>query len=204
MKKVTQDDEFLSELSHLFLDEGYSTLTVGEIAARLRCSRRRLYEVADTKEGLFCVVIQQFFSDMLEEGRMAGAGETDLARILVDYLNVGVRAASRMSAACQRDLEALEQGRELFEQYREARSVRMRQLIDDGVAQGVFVPCHADVVTEALSGAAAQLRQPEFLARTGLSVEQALEECCRVLLGGLVNTQPGSSVTPRKSRKTAA
>ncbi|WP_175856474.1 TetR/AcrR family transcriptional regulator [Burkholderia anthina] len=189
MKKVTPDDAFLRELTNLFLDEGYSKLTVGDIAARLRCSRRRLYDMAETKEELFCAVIQQFFSNMLEEGRIASAGETDLTKVLVEYLNVGVRAASRMSAACQLDLEALEQGMDLFNRYREARSSRMRQLIESGMAQGVFVRCHAEVLTEMLSGAAAFLRRPEFLARTGLGIEQALEECCRVLLGGLLNTQ---------------
>lgn len=205
MKKVTQDDAFLNELMNLFLDEGYSQLTVGEIAARLRCSRRRLYDVANTKEELFCVVMQQFFSSMLEESRMAGAGETDLIKIFVAYMNVGVRAGSRPSAACEHDLNALEKARDLFNQYREARAVRLRQLIEEGVAQGVFVPCHAEVVTEVIRGAAISIRQPEFLARVGLSTDQALEELCRVLLGGLrVNRDPDFPGAAQGTRKPRA
>ncbi|HBO81229.1 MAG TPA: TetR family transcriptional regulator, partial [Cupriavidus sp.] len=47
------DEAFLEELTHLLITTGVSTLTIGEMAQRMRCSRRRLYEIATTKEELF-------------------------------------------------------------------------------------------------------------------------------------------------------
>ncbi len=47
------DEAFLEELTHLLITTGVSSLTIGEMAQRMRCSRRRLYEIAETKEELF-------------------------------------------------------------------------------------------------------------------------------------------------------
>ena len=54
MRKTLTDDEFFDALTNLLLAEGIKSLTVGEIASRMRCSRRRLYDIAQTKEEIFC------------------------------------------------------------------------------------------------------------------------------------------------------
>ena len=46
-------EEILDELEAIFLAEGFRGLTVGTLAARLRCSRSTLYALAATKEELY-------------------------------------------------------------------------------------------------------------------------------------------------------
>ena len=50
MKQTLHNKAFLDRLSHLFHQEGFRHFTIGELAARLHCSRRRLYAVAESKE----------------------------------------------------------------------------------------------------------------------------------------------------------
>src|SRR3974390_1369355 len=66
MKQTLTDNEFLDGLTNLFLREGITGLTVGEIAARLRCSRRRLYGIALTKEAIFSVMVDRYFRARLQ------------------------------------------------------------------------------------------------------------------------------------------
>lgn len=73
MKKTLTDDEFLDTLMELVLAEGIRNLTIGEIAARLRCSRRRLYEIAQTKEEIFCAMVDRFFRGVLDKGEHSRA-----------------------------------------------------------------------------------------------------------------------------------
>lgn len=186
MKKALTDDAFFDELTHLFLTEGIKSLTMGEMAARLRCSRRRLYDIAQTKEEIFCATVDRFFRSVLDKGEMAVRDEKDLTVALAAYLDVGVQASGRIGVPFLKDLEDSEAGRALFDGYQQARTVRLSQLIDEGVHQGVFVACHGRMVSEMILGAALRLRRPAFLAQAGLSLEEAFQELYRILLGGLL------------------
>ncbi|MEZ5646246.1 MAG: TetR/AcrR family transcriptional regulator [Burkholderiaceae bacterium] len=191
MKKTLSDSEFLHQLTTLLLQEGISSLTVATIAARLHCSRRRLYEFATTKEDLFCKVVQDFFDETLQLAERKVAEAKDRASALRASLEVGAKASAHFSLAFLQDVEASAQAKAIFDRYQEIRSQRICLLIDQGVSEGVFVPCHGQVVSQALLSAAFRLRTPAFLATTGLSLEQAFDELYRVFLGGLLaSTDP--------------
>ena len=52
--------EVLDELESLFLREGFSGVSVRELAAHVGCSRRTLYEVAPSKDELVLIVLDRF------------------------------------------------------------------------------------------------------------------------------------------------
>jgi len=187
MRKVLNDVEFFAHLSELFVQEGASTLTVSDIASRLRCSRRRLYDIAATKDDLFCLVVRRFLAGVLEEAETWISRAQDPKEALAAYLDIGVRAAGRVSAAFLRDVDALEPARAAFDDYQRLRAARLCQLIDEGVKQGVFVKCHGQVVSEIVLGAAMRLRTHAFLTQSNLTIEEAFQELYRVLLGGLLS-----------------
>ena len=193
---MERDAEFFDRLTDLVLVEGVRELTVATIAARLRCSRRRLYELAPSKEELFCLVAGNFFDKTLEEADRIAADRGDLAAALCDCLGVGAKAAQRVGLPFLRDIEASDRARAIFDGYHRARSKRIRVLIDTGVEAGVFVPCHGEIVTQMLLSATMVLRKPAFLSSVGLSLEDAFGEMYRVLLGGLVaRAHPAGSST---------
>lgn len=195
-------DEFLDELAALFLAEGIRDLTIGEIARRMRCSRTRLYAIAPTKEEIFLFIVDRFFTGVFEEGKATAARAPNPARALIESLAVGVNAGKRTSVAFLRDVEASEQPRQSFDRYQLARTRSFSHLVDQGVAEGMFVECHGAVVAELVLGAALRLRQPAFLSREGLTLESAFDEFYRVLLRGLLTPErrEGDS-TARRSRK---
>lgn len=186
MKQTQTDDEFLDGLTNLFLREGITGLTVGEIAARLRCSRRRLYGVAPTKEAIFGAMVDRYFRARLDEGEALLRDERDLTKALAAYLDVGVRSSRRIGAQFVSDVESGDATRASFDAYQQARASRLSQLIDEGVRRGIFVACHGAVVAELMLGASMLLRRPAFLARANVTIEQAFREFYRVILGGIL------------------
>jgi AcrR family transcriptional regulator len=208
MRKVLNDTDFLAQLTDLFVREGSNGLTLSEIASRLRCSRRRLYEIAKTKDELFCLVVKRFLAGVMDEAEDQVRKTCDPAEALVLYLEVGVRAAGRVTTAFLRDVDALEPARFTFDRYQEVRATRFCQLIDEGVRQGAFIECHGPVVAEFVLAAAMRLRTHAFLTRTSLTAEEAFREFYRVLLGGLLTkkhkraverSSPGSVVEPARA-----
>ncbi len=199
MAKTATEDAFLKRLIDLLLAEGIGNLTIGTLASRMRCSRRRLYGLAETKEAIFHAATACFFNEVLDEGEaLIRSRQQDLAATLTAYLDVGVRAAGRMSARFQKDLEETESTRACFDAYQQARARRLSQLIDQGVGAGVFSPCHGQVVTEMMLGAALRIRRPGFLAHADLTLEEAFAEFYRVLLGGLLADTSAPSRRPRR------
>lgn len=203
MRKTLSDDSFLNELTRLFLAEGVNGLTIGDIAARLRCSRRRLYAIAQTKEEIFCTAVDHFFQCVLNEGQALSRKEPNLTAAIAAYLNVGVRAGRKMSVRFVKDMEESEPARIKFDDFQRARTIALAELIDEGVQQGVFVPCHGLLVAELILGAALRLRRPAFLAQAHLTIEEAFQELYRVLLGGLlVDASAPKKATASKKNKT--
>ncbi|CAE6911321.1 hypothetical protein R69927_06018 [Paraburkholderia domus] len=186
MRTSRSNEEFLAELADLIKREGVSSLGIGEIAARLRCSRRRLYEVAPTKEDLLLVIARQQFQDSLAEGFQAIAAESDPARRLIAYLNAGIRSSEALGAAFLADLQQSEEGRTMFDEFQLSRSEGAREILEAGVRCGEFRPINSDVVTEVLLGAAFRLRNPAFLRRAKLTVPEAFSEAYALVLQGLL------------------
>ncbi len=196
MKSRRTEEEFMEELAALFLAQGVSALTVADIAARLRCSRRRIYALAATKEELFLLVARRLFDILVREGHEVVKGESDLSVAITAYLGVGARASARISVAYLADLDASEKGRQLFDDYQLARLRGMEHLIDEGVARGHFASHNSRLVAESLLGAAQRLRRPRFLAEAGLTLEQAFQELYTLVLDGLLVKGPRTATEP--------
>lgn len=193
MRPTLTDIEFLDALTDLLLQKGIGDLTIGDLAARLRCSRRRLYGIAQSKEQIFCVAVSHYFRRVLEKGNALVREQQDITVAIADYLDVGVQAGAQLSAPFIRDLEKSRRARASFDAYQEARAVRLSELIDQGVRAGVFVPCHGLLVSEAMLGTALRIRRAAFLDRAGLTMDEAFQEFYRVLLGGLLIKTPTAS-----------
>lgn len=204
MSSRRSQEEFLSDLFELFRVEGVSDLTVGEIARRLSCSRSRLYSVAETKEDLFLVVARRHLNSLLEESDTLRAREGDVVETITQYLDIGVRASALLGVPFLRDLDASRQGRRLFDSYQEKRGHGLAKLVERGVAQGVFHPRHATLVAEILMGGALRIRRTRFLARAGLTLEEAFSEFYELLLHGLMKPGRGKEHGSPQSWKLPA
>lgn len=186
MQTRRTDEEFAQQLSDLVKREGISGLSVAQIAARLRCSRRRLYALAPTKEGLLYRVAREHFDRMLRHGYELAEQEQDAARAIVAYLRVGVTWTRTLSQAFLRDLEASAEGRAIFDDFQQARAERGQLIIEAGIRNGDFNAHNPLVAVEVMLGAARRLRRPEFLERSGLTISEAFDEAYTIMFEGLL------------------
>ncbi len=181
----SSNEQFMQELTNLMLREGISRLTVGEIAARLRCSRRRLYTIAPSKEGLFLKVASEMFRAVRAEGWAAAARESTSAAKFAVYLGSGIPMVHRTTDAFYRDMDTLPAGRLLFDRHQRERIAGLEKLIEEGIQRGEFARFHSRVVAETLLSAARRMREPSFSAEAGATYEEAFSELSRLILNGL-------------------
>ncbi len=186
MKKTLGDEELLQTLTDLLLVEGIRNLTVGDMATRLRCSRRRLYGIAPTKEEIFCSIVDRFFQAVLDQSEDIIRKGLNPPVAIEQYLALGVTAASRIGVNFQRDVDESEVVRAIFDRFQQRRTLMLAELVDEGVRRGFFIPCHGLLVSEVILGAAMRIRRPAFLAQAVLTLEEAFQEFYRLLLGGLL------------------
>lgn len=201
MSSRRNPDDFQQELFDLVRQEGIADLTVGEIARRLRCSRSRLYAMAETKEELFLSVARRYLDSLLEASDAITVVDGDAVAAITRYLDIGVRASALLGVPFLRDLDASRAGRRLFDAYQAQRGQGLARLVEQGVAQGVFHPRHAALVAEILMGAALRIRRTRFLARTGLTLEEAFSEFYALLLHGLLKHPEGGGLPTTQHRQ---
>ncbi|MFG6589287.1 TetR/AcrR family transcriptional regulator [Sulfitobacter sp. MOLA879] len=61
------DSELLDGIEALFLAHGFRALTMAQIAQKLSCSYRRIYQLADNKSALFSLIVSRFLAKILHE-----------------------------------------------------------------------------------------------------------------------------------------
>ena len=204
MRTTRSHEEFLTELAALIKKEASASLSVAEIAARLHCSRRRLYDVAATKEGLLLEVAKWQFQDSIEAGEKAAAAEADPARRLRAYLGAGLRAAETLGTGFLADLQQSDEGRALFDEFQLTRSKGAREILEAGARIGEFKAVNFDIVTEELLGAASRLRNADFLRRANLTIPEAFGEAYELVLQGLLVQTGEAQHRPVKAKLTAS
>lgn len=171
----------------LIFAEGFSRLSVSEIAARLRCSKRTLYELAPSKKMLVLKALDNFFSRIRQEADLLTDNTLEPERQLYEYLHVGVYAAERMSQAVVNDIQEWEPARTIWEEHIGLRVDGMGRIIENGVKAGVFREAPPAFVAEIVFASIKRFREPDFSDSTGLTISEAFHELYEMLLHSLMH-----------------
>ena len=201
MRTSRSEDEFSRELAHLIKAEGISRLSVAEIAQRLRCSRRRLYKLATTKEGLLVAVAEAMFAEALQNGDSAAAAQDSAPERVLAFLRAGSEMAATVREPFLEDVNELPVARAAFDRYQIARAAGLRALIEEGVRNGEFAPCNGQLIAEVALGAALRLRRPQFLHAVGMTVQQAFDEAFGLIVNGMLKPTSGSRPPARAAQR---
>ncbi|MBJ7339412.1 TetR/AcrR family transcriptional regulator [Mycolicibacterium sp.] len=173
------------DLLGLFLAEGFSHLTLDDIASRLRCSKSTLYTLAASKDELVGRVTVHFFK------RATNAVEAALARTenpgerVSAYLTAVGDALAVASEAFMADLSAFAPAREVYEANTRAAAGRVRQLIEEGVGDGAYREVHASFAADLVATTMVRIQQRSVRTSTGLSDAEAYAELATLLTFGL-------------------
>ena len=168
-------------LVDLVLAQGFEHLTVDQVAAELRCSKRTLYALADSKEQLAVLAVRHFFKRSTDQVEAAIARTRAPARRVTRYLEAVAEALRPASRAFRDDLAHFRPTAEIYEQNTAAAAQRVRELIDEGTQAGAFRQVPAAFVGEVVTATMRRITSGEINAATGLTDAEAYAE-----LAGLV------------------
>lgn len=189
-----RQSQLLDSLEDLFLEEGFTHLTIGEMVARLRCSRRTIYSVAPSREELILIVIDRLLNRMGVEANAVAASHDDPGDAIEAYLQTGVTTLGRATQAFNEDIESYLPTRHLYDRHLNIALKVLGDLVEAGVAKGVFRPIHPAVVAEILAAAVECIRKPEVLRRADVTHAEALADMSVLFRHGLVRaTRSGHS-----------
>ncbi len=182
--------EILDQLESVFLTEGFSSVTVAQLAKSVGCSRRTLYELAPSKDSLVLIVLDRFLHRV---GRTAlNTVDTDapIAEQVRSYIN-GALELQRLTAAFADDLADDPAARRLLDRhFRYVMSVS-ESLIARGIEAGEFRDVSPGVAAGMLAGSGLYFSQPGILDDVGMTRDEASLEMTDIVLRSLA--QPAVS-----------
>lgn len=173
------------DLLALFLAEGFSHLTLDDIAARLHCSKSTLYTLAASKDELVRRVTVHFFKHATAAVEAALA-QTDSAPERVSaYLTAVGDELAIASDVFMTDMNEFAPAREVYEANTRAAALRVHQLIEAGVGAGVYREVHASFAADVIATMMVRIQQRGVRTATGLSDAEAYAELATLLTFGL-------------------
>ncbi len=175
----------LSDLEELVLAEGFTALSMDDLAHRLHCSKATLYSVAGSKEQLVTAVTKRFFQQATEQIELTVAAVADPRQRIPAYLSGVGQAMSRCSQEFYTDMIRFGPTAEIYRINSKAAARRVQELIAAGVEAGALRPIDGNFAGHLVALAIEGVQSGALLASTGLSAGDAYTEMADLLLHGL-------------------
>lgn len=177
--------EILDDLTSIFAD-GWSGLTMADIAARLNCSLRTLYELAPTRDQLVLTVVDR---NLWRIGHRATSALSAISQSPLDAIRVYLREATvavgSMSPAFAADLAAMPEALQLEDAHNDYLIAVTRALLDLAIERGEIESVDTAAVARTMAGLGRDLSRPEVMATLTSSPKDAADSVVDVLLRGL-------------------
>jgi AcrR family transcriptional regulator len=177
--------QLFDALEELLLAEGFAHFTLDDLAARLHCSKRTLYALAGSKEQLVRAAVVHFFRGATERVEAALAAQADPRRRVGTYLGAVATELAPASPRFVEDVAAFPPAAEVYARNTRAAARRVQQLVDEGVAAGVFRDVHTGFVADVVTSVMVRIQQRRVAAATGLDDAEAYARLAELLLHGL-------------------
>lgn len=197
--------DILAGLEEIILDEGFRHLTVGDMAERLHCSRRTLYEVANSKDELVLLVLDRLLQRMGKRAHQTLRELEDPVDRVQAFMRAAIAEIRAVSVAFAEDIETHGPARRLFNSHYEFAASVLGGVIQDGIDRGVFREVHAQLVAQVLDAGVARLQEPRVLRATGVTEADAFEELTSIILHGITTPEAAidgdGKTRPKSTRK---
>jgi AcrR family transcriptional regulator len=166
-------------------DDGFAHLTMADLAARLGCSLRSLYQLASSRDELLLVVVDR---NLWRVGRAAQQvivpGGSPLATVGT-YLKAANDAVSRTTDQFARDMASLPAAVELQRGHENYLVDVTERLLDLAVSAGEIADIDTRVVARAAASMGRLLAQPHALGQSSADPKTAADLIVDLLLAGL-------------------
>lgn len=184
-RKASAAERRLDQLEQVFRREGFRHLSVSDMAAKLHCSKRSLYELAPSKQALIELVLKRRFAKIRQAGWDAAALHSTPTDRTWAFLEVGTNALVEMGDRLLMDIERDPAASQIFSEHQRRRADGIRAMIEEGVREGYFTDYHPHLVAEVIMISFRRMRDPAFLQEVGISLADAWDELTRLIQNGL-------------------
>ena len=191
------------EVESLFMREGFLHFSTDDLARRLHCSKRALYQIAPSREELFEAMVERWLAKLRRAGVDNASQASDPFEAITGYLGAAIVATRDAGAQFVRDLSRFPATYRRLMRHQRERIAGLERLLADGARQGRFRGVHAKLVAEVMLNAVAQLVDPELLARVGLTMSEAFAELYDIVEHGLLPTARNGGKAGRGPRRGA-
>lgn len=212
-RRASEAERRLDKLEQIFRKEGFRHLSVAEMAAKLHCSKRSLYELAPSKQALIALVLERRFARIRQAGWDAAAAFDTPTERTWAFLQVGTDALQEMGPKLLGDIEADPIASQMFSEHGRRRQDGIRAMIEEGVRSGDFAGYHPHLVAEVIIRSFQRMRDPSFLRELDMSAAEVWDELTRLIQNGLFprdhrsdagagKAEPGPAKTMAEPRET--
>lgn len=192
-------DILLKQLEAIYVVEGYRRSTMADLATGLRCSKRALYQLAPSKEGLFLIVVQQVLDEIWRLGLEAESTTESMPERIHNYVTAAIVPCKRWSPVFLSDVESMPEAHQLLERHLRERMERLEKMVREGIRLGKFRKTSPKLVAEIIIVSASRFCSPSFLEQSKLDLASSVEDMCDLLWNGLLH--PGESAGDEKKRR---
>lgn len=162
--------------------------TMQDLAARLKVSKRSLYENFTSKEELIGALLAVILADMERQEQNICDGSAAPSEKLRQLLTVHPYDAEMFHQNIYGDLKRMFPRQwQLIEEARLHRQQRLERLLADGVACGELQPFNVGLVSQIIKDAFESFTSYSFLDKNGLTYKGAMGELLDILLQGIAN-----------------
>ena len=182
--------EILDQLGHI-VEGGWADLTMAELASRLNCSLRTLYELAPTRDDLVLTVVDRSLWRVghTATSSVSSAEATALGAVRA-YLRAATVAVADVSPAFARDLAATPAAQRLEDAHNDYLVAVTRALLDLAVERSEIEPVDTAALARTMAGLGRDLSRAEVMATLRSSPKDAADSIVDVILSGLRADRP--------------
>lgn len=178
-------EDLLGQVTDIFLAEGFTSVTVDDLARRMHCSKSTLYGVGATKEQLVVAATKHFFGTEADRIEHAVTGYDDPQVKITTYLEGVAQAMRRNSPAFYTDMVSYAPTAQIYTRNTARAAERIKEMIDEGVRAGVFRSTNGAFAAQVVALAIEAVQSGTLLERTGLSAAESFAQLADLLLNGL-------------------
>jgi AcrR family transcriptional regulator len=190
VSRTPRQEEILAALETVMTAEGFRSLTIADLAERLHCSRRTLYELADSKDDLVALVVSRFLDRNFARGATAMADESTTRDRIEAFAAAVVKHVRSASTTFGEDVFRTPRTADLVAAYDHRCVTLVQGLITEGAASGEVRAVNSSLVAHGLMAAIARIQDPDVLAMIDMTYPDATREMVGVLLDGIVADEP--------------
>lgn len=176
--------EILDNVGTLFAD-GFSHLTMADIAGHMNCSLRTLYTLASSREALVLIVVDRNLWAIGREARGAIVPNMRPLEAIRAYLRAANVAVASITEAFANDTAAIPAAQSVNDAHNDYLAAVTRALLNEAVRRGDIPRCDTAAISTVIAGLGRQFARPDVIPILRSSPKKAADDMVDVILFGL-------------------